>query len=169
MTTWILTMHKQTAEVLDREAESNLGAALQKMKNSTRQTCKSVYKSSGVFAAAPPPSLYSYCLAEFFTGAREAATDLQTNFFLNSNWLTGRVLSALKTKRLPTRTTMTKRSSRGGKRVRAEVRGGGRWRQKQMKMRNEWRERVNSHVTAPSGSVDGEREIQQPQKQGWWT
>lgn len=29
-----------------------------------------------------------------------------------------------------------------------------------------WRERVNSHVTGSSCSVDGKREIQQPQKKG---
>lgn len=29
-----------------------------------------------------------------------------------------------------------------------------------------WRERVNSHVTGPSCSVDGKKEIQQPQKKG---
>lgn len=32
--------------------------------------------------------------------------------------------------------------------------------------KSEWRGRVNSHVTGPSSSVDGKREIQQPQKKG---
>lgn len=52
---------------------------------------------------------------------------------------------------------------RGGVFLKGEG-GEGRWWQKQVGRKSEWRGRVNSHVTGSSCSVDGKREIQQPQK-----
>lgn len=116
------------------------------------------------FFSSKDPSLLSYhCLAEFFTGTRLAATDLQTNFLLTSYWLARHVTSALHTKRLPQQCAPAEGKGReGGWGVRARrrtVRTESRWGRK-----SEWRERVNSHVTGPSCSVDGKRKIQQPQK-----
>lgn len=109
------------------------------------------------------PSLLSYyCLAEFFTGTHTAATELQTNFLPTSYWPARHVTSALYTKWLPQQCAPARGKERRGS-LRGEG-GEGRWWQKQVGRKSEWRGRVNSHVTGSSCSVDGEREIQQPQK-----
>lgn len=115
------------------------------------------------FFSKDPSLLSYYCLAEFFTGTHTAAADLHTNFLPTSYWLARHVTSALITKWLPQQCAPARGKREG--RMRGEGRGGGgRWWQKQVGRKSEWRERVNSHVTGSSCSVDGKREIQQPQK-----
>lgn len=140
--------------------------AIQIMKNSTRQKYSNKPKTTVMFSivfldSSKDPSLLSYnCLAEFFTGTHRAATDLQRNFLPTSYWLARHVTSApLWNKVTPTtvQSDNTERSSEG-KRGRWWRQGGG--------GRVKGGRDVNSHVTGPSCSVDGKREIQQTSKRG---
>lgn len=96
-----------------------------------------------------PTPLSSHCLAEFFTGTH---TYTHTHDCLvckqTSSWpATGRQGMS------PPPALNTGRKGEGG----------GGWWQKQVGRKGEWRERVDSHVSGSSCSVDGKREIQQPQ------
>lgn len=53
---------------------------------------------------------------------------------------------------------------KGGEDERRRGEGGGGGGRVKVRAEAEWRERVNSHVTGPSCSVDGKREIWQPQQ-----
>lgn len=104
-----------------------------------------------------------------------AATDLQTNFLPTSYWLARHVTSGLNTKWLQQNFVSPPPPPSSSLPIRGEGEGEGGWRMAEEEgddrsrwgRKSEWRERVNSHVTGPSCSVDGKREIQQPQKKGW--
>lgn len=142
--------------------------AIQIMKNSTRQkystrskTTVSFFFSLFFWTPIKDPSLLSYnCLAEFFTGTHRAATDLRTNFLSTSYWLARHVTSDPPvTWWLPQRCSpTTQKGAARGKR--------GWWRRRGGEGRVNGGREVNSHVTGPSCSVDGKREIQQTSKRG---
>lgn len=168
-----LLMQKETSTVKLWTHTRTHTETIQIMKNSTRQIYKYIYQTKHccVFSNWDPALLSYYCLAEFFTGTlRLPLICKQTSSLLPIGWQDMSPLPLIQSdsdKTLypppPSSSLPLQGEGEGGWRM-AEEEGDDRSR---WGRRSEWRERVNSHVTGPSCSVDGKREIQQPQKKGW--
>lgn len=135
----------------------NFGAVIKMMKNSTRQTFENKKKEGCcVLQQRPLPSYPSIVWLNFSQEhIRLPLICKQTSSRLSIGWHNTSP-SALDTKWLPQR-----RSAPAGEE--------GRRRGRRMKVRAEaeWRERVNSHVTGSSCSVDGMRERHNNLNKGW--